>query len=68
MTERSGRIEDGGVVLAWCPRHKTLEKSAPPREQRRAAGGVDPRRDGAVGQDQPRLQHRHRPGHGGKPE
>lgn len=26
VTERSGRIEDGGVVLAWCPRHKTLEK------------------------------------------
>ncbi len=26
VTERSGRVEDGGVVLAWCPRHKTLEK------------------------------------------
>lgn len=26
VTERSGRIEDGGVVLAWCPRHKTMEK------------------------------------------
>ncbi|WGY01800.1 hypothetical protein QI633_25105 [Nocardioides sp. QY071] len=26
MSERSGYIEDGGVVLAWCPRHKTMEK------------------------------------------
>ncbi|WP_207392750.1 hypothetical protein [Aeromicrobium sp. IC_218] len=26
VTERSGYIEDGGVVLAWCPRHKTMEK------------------------------------------
>jgi len=26
VTERSGRIEDGGVVLVWCTRHKTLEK------------------------------------------
>lgn len=26
VTERSGSIADGGVVLAWCPRHKTLEK------------------------------------------
>ncbi len=26
VTERSGYIEDGGVVLVWCPRHKTLEK------------------------------------------
>jgi hypothetical protein len=26
VTERSGRIEDGGVVLVWCPRYRTLEK------------------------------------------
>lgn len=26
VTERSGSILDGGVVLAWCPRHKTLGK------------------------------------------
>lgn len=26
MTERSGSVSDGGVVLAWCPRHKTMEK------------------------------------------
>lgn len=26
VSERSGYIEDGGVVLAWCPRHKTMEK------------------------------------------
>lgn len=26
VTERSGSVSDGGVVLAWCPRHKTLEK------------------------------------------
>ena len=26
VTERSGSIPDGGVVLAWCPRHKTLGK------------------------------------------
>lgn len=26
VSERSGHIEDGGVVLAWCPRHKTMEK------------------------------------------
>lgn len=26
VTERSGRVDDGGVVLAWCPRHKTMEK------------------------------------------
>lgn len=26
VSERSGHIEDGGVVLAWCPRHTTMEK------------------------------------------
>ena len=26
VTERSGHVADGGVVLAWCPRHKTMEK------------------------------------------
>lgn len=26
VTERSGSVSDGGVVLAWCPRHKTMEK------------------------------------------
>lgn len=26
VTERSGRVEDGGVALAWCPRYKTMEK------------------------------------------
>lgn len=26
VTERSGRVVDGGVVLAWCPQHKTMEK------------------------------------------
>lgn len=26
VSERSGRLEDSGVVLAWCPRHKTMEK------------------------------------------
>src|SRR4051794_30432755 len=26
VSERSGYIQDGGVVLAWCPRHKTMEK------------------------------------------
>lgn len=26
VTERSGSVADGGVVLAWCPRHKTMEK------------------------------------------
>lgn len=26
VTERSGHIPDGGVVLAWCPRYKTMEK------------------------------------------
>ncbi|MCG8150677.1 hypothetical protein GUY44_09315 [Pimelobacter simplex] len=26
VTERSGSVDDGGVVLAWCPRHKTMEK------------------------------------------
>jgi hypothetical protein len=26
VTERSGSVPDGGVVLAWCPRHKTMEK------------------------------------------
>lgn len=26
VTERSGHIDDGAVVLAWCPRHKTMEK------------------------------------------
>ena len=27
VTERSGRVSDGGVVLAWCPRYKTMEKA-----------------------------------------
>lgn len=26
VTERTGHIADGGVVLVWCPRHKTMEK------------------------------------------
>ncbi|MGY0386361.1 hypothetical protein ACWZJV_05260 [Nocardioides sp. WG-D5] len=26
VTERSGYIADGGVVLVWCPRFKTMEK------------------------------------------
>lgn len=26
VTERSGHIADGGVVLVWCPRYKTMEK------------------------------------------
>lgn len=26
VTERSGRVVDGGVVLAWCPTHKVMEK------------------------------------------
>jgi hypothetical protein len=26
VTERSGSLPDHGVVLAWCPRHKTMEK------------------------------------------
>lgn len=26
VTERSGHIADGGVVLVWCPRFKTMEK------------------------------------------
>lgn len=26
VTERSGRVADGGVVLAWCPNYKTMEK------------------------------------------
>jgi len=26
VSEHSGYIQDGGVVLAWCPRHKTMEK------------------------------------------
>lgn len=26
VTERSGSVPDGGVVLAWCPRHKSMEK------------------------------------------
>jgi hypothetical protein len=26
VSERSGHVQDGGVVLAWCPRHKTMEK------------------------------------------
>lgn len=26
VSERSGYIQDGGVVLVWCPRHKTMEK------------------------------------------
>ncbi len=27
VTERSGRLDDRGVVLAWCPRFKTMEKA-----------------------------------------
>jgi hypothetical protein len=27
VTERSGRVGDRGVVLAWCPRYKTMEKT-----------------------------------------
>lgn len=26
VSERSGSVSDGGVVLVWCPRHKTMEK------------------------------------------
>lgn len=26
VTERSGHVVDGGVVLVWCPRFKTMEK------------------------------------------
>jgi hypothetical protein len=26
VTERSGAVVDGGVVLAWCPSHKVMEK------------------------------------------
>lgn len=26
VTERSGHVADGGLVLAWCPRFKTMEK------------------------------------------
>ncbi|MER7609746.1 hypothetical protein [Nocardioides sp. NPDC127503] len=26
VTERSGHIADGGVVMVWCPRFKTMEK------------------------------------------
>lgn len=26
VTERSGAVEDGGVVLAWCPTYKVMEK------------------------------------------
>lgn len=26
VTERSGAVGDHGVVLAWCPRYKTMEK------------------------------------------
>jgi hypothetical protein len=26
VTERSGSVGDHGVVLAWCPRYKTMEK------------------------------------------
>ncbi|MFS0701956.1 hypothetical protein AB6N24_18465 [Cellulomonas sp. 179-A 4D5 NHS] len=26
VTERSGRLNDGGVVLAWCPTYKVMEK------------------------------------------
>ncbi|GHE36781.1 hypothetical protein GCM10017673_44140 [Streptosporangium violaceochromogenes] len=26
VTERSGFVRDGGVVLAWCPTHKVIEK------------------------------------------
>jgi hypothetical protein len=27
VTERSGHVADGGAVLAWCPRYKTMEKA-----------------------------------------
>lgn len=27
VTERSGYLDDGGVVLAWCPTHKAMEKT-----------------------------------------
>lgn len=26
VTERSGHVNDGGVVLAWCPTHRAMEK------------------------------------------
>lgn len=26
VTERSGHVNDGGVVLAWCPTYKAMEK------------------------------------------
>ncbi|HEX4058048.1 MAG TPA: hypothetical protein VHX87_07010 [Galbitalea sp.] len=26
VTERSGSVQDGGVVLAWCPTYKVMEK------------------------------------------
>lgn len=27
VTDRSGYVEDGGVVLVWCPRYKTMEQA-----------------------------------------
>nr|WP_201749016.1 hypothetical protein [Micromonospora acroterricola] len=27
VAERSGHLQDGGVVLAWCPTYKVMEKS-----------------------------------------
>lgn len=27
ITERSGYLDDGGVILAWCPTHKAMEKT-----------------------------------------
>lgn len=26
VTERSGHLDDGGVILAWCPSYKAMEK------------------------------------------
>jgi len=26
VTERSGIVKDGGVILAWCPTHKVMDK------------------------------------------
>lgn len=27
VTERSGHLDDGGVILAWCPTHRAMEKT-----------------------------------------
>lgn len=27
VTERSGHLDDGGVILAWCPTYKAMEKT-----------------------------------------